>query len=450
MATEDEDPTLEQFDEMIRVGADAASVPARVAADPQERRRRRRRTAVVSAVAAVVLLAPPAGYAGWALTAPLPAPVGAVSSLNGPSTPAAVDLGLSADGAAAISIAGADDYLGPDAAGVRILNGDDEPRPIASISKLITALVVLDAHPVGASGGPTLTFGRADHALYDEYYVRDATIAEMPVGTSMSLRDALATMLVPSASNYAEAIARWAFGSVEGYRRAAQAWLSAQGLERTTVVEPTGLDPRNTSTPSDLIALGRIAEAEPTVAELAATRSLTLPGPGALVNTNHLLGQGGITGLKTGTLDESGSNLLFSAKVDVAIGRSLDVVGVVLGAESARSIDASVLGMIDRLSGGFHTTSLARAGQRIGGYETAWGSAIDVVLAEGASIQTWSDTPIEVAMDVGEPQTWTDGEVVGRVTWTAGPESVSVPIELRGDLGEPTGWWRLTHPGEIG
>lgn len=415
------------------------------------RRRRRRNGWIAAGITTAIVLGAPGGYAAWALTAPLRPAAGEVSIPPAPVPPTPVDIGFTADGSAALSVAGAEAYLGSAAAGVWMVEGGDDPRPIASITKVITALVVLDAYPIAdGDRGPTLTFDGDDHALYDAYFVRDATIAPMPIGSSLSLRDALATMLIPSASNYAEAIAVWAFGSVSSFRAAADRWLTANGLERTSVVEPTGLDPRNTSTPSDLIALGRIAAAHPTVAAIAATPSLNLPGPGAMANTNSLLGQSGITGLKTGTLDDSGANLLYTATVDVGLPEPLSVVGVALGGSSQRGVAASVLGVLQRLADGFHVTAVAQHGQQLGIYTTAWGSSVRVVLAKGASLRTWSDTPIAVTGDVREPRDWTDGEVLGEITWTAGPESVTVPVVLDGDIEPPSEWWRLTHPGEIG
>lgn len=432
----------------------SASAPelSMTADEVSSRRRRRRRNGWIAAgITTAIVVGAPGGYAAWALTAPLKPAAGEVSIPRAPEPPAAVDIGFTADGSAALSVAGAESYLGPEAAGVWIVQGGDDPRPIASITKVITALVVLDAYPIAdGDRGPTLTFDRDDHALYDAYFVRDATIAPMPIGSSLSLRDALATMLIPSASNYAEAIAVWAFGSVSGFRAAADRWLTANGLERTRIVEPSGLDPGNTSTPSDLIALGRIAAADPTVAGIAATPSLSLPGPGSMANTNGLLGQSGITGLKTGTLDDSGANLLYTATLDVGLPEPLSVVGVALGGSSQRGVAASVLGVLQRLTDGFHVTAVAQHGQELGVYTTAWGSTARVVLAKGASLRTWSDTPIAVTGDVREPRDWTDGEVLGEITWTAGPESVTIPVVLDGDIEPPSEWWRLTHPGEIG
>jgi D-alanyl-D-alanine carboxypeptidase (penicillin-binding protein 5/6) len=53
-------------------------------------------------------------------------------------------------------------------------------------------------------------------------------------------------------------------------------------------------------------------------------------------------------------------------------------------------------------------------------------------------------------MDTTTPKTYRDGEVVGSLTWTAGPNTVSVPLEVDGSIVPPTDWWRLTHPAELG
>lgn len=330
--------------------------------------------------------------------------------------------------------------------------GGDDARPIASISKLITALVVLEAKPLKSAtdSGPGITFSKADHALYDKYYVMGATIAAMPTGSTMSERDALETMLVPSASNYAEAIAGWAFGSQSGFVAAAKKWLAANGLTHTTIVEPTGIDPRNTSTPTDLLALARIAAADPTVSAISAMPVLSVPGMEQMPNTNNLLGSYGITGLKTGTLKDSGANLLFTSSIEVGHGTSLDIVGVVLGGYSRDSVAADVADLLTSVTGGFHDVPVGAAGQAVGTYSTPWGESAQMVLGEDASLFTWSDTPIEASMQTTTIATGADGEEVGTVTWTAGVQSVTVPVVLKGSIRPPDQWWRLTHPFELG
>lgn len=447
--TTDQRPPDELADlaDLMREGQDAWS--RSVAVDPAARRRRRRALAITGGVFVAVLLTV-TGYVVWALNAPLEAPVVTSSTpqIAAPATAVALPL----EGASAISVAGGDDYLGPDAGGLWLTSGTGEARPIASITKLITALVILEAHPLAdaVDPGPTIRFDKADHDLYDQYYVRGATIAAMPTGSSMSLHDALATMLIPSASNYADAVSTWAFGSRIAFVSAARDWLARQGLSGTTVVEPTGLDPRNTSTPSDLMAIAKLAAAHPVIASIAATPSLSIPGPGTMFNTNDLLGRAGITGLKTGNLGDGTYALLYTSTLDVGADQPLSVTGVVLGGATRDSVDHSVLVTLGSIRDGFRDVPVATEGREIGSIATSWGSTAQIAIAESASLFTWSDNPITVAVDLDTPRTYADGEVIGKITWSAGPNSVAVDLVVVGDIEPPTDWWRLTHPSEPG
>lgn len=46
--------------------------------------------------------------------------------------------------------------------------------------------------------------------------------------------------------------------------------------------------------------------------------------------------------------------------------------------------------------------------------------------------------------------TYTDGEVIGTVIWTAGSSTATADVHIDGDITPPTEWWRLTHPSELG
>lgn len=419
--------------------------------DPVVRRRRRRRGLIITAVCVVLLLAATGGYVGWALTAPVGAPTMTTQTPQAPTVDAAA-VATPPVGASAISVSGADAYLGESASGIWTSSGTGEPLPIASITKLITALVILEASPLASAEdpGPTITFDKSDHDLYDRYYVMGATIAPMPTGTSMSLRDALAAMLIPSASNYAEALSSRIFGSQSAFLGATRNWLAAHGLTGTTITEPTGISPRNTSTPADLLAIGKLAAANPVIAQIVATPSISLPGAGPLYNTNGLLGTSGITGLKTGSLGEGTYSLLYTATLVVGATDPLAVTGVVLGGPSRESVNASVIATLDSVRAGFHQVPVATSGQEIGTISTPWGDTARLVIGEAASIFTWSDTPITVTMDIETPPTYRDGSVVGSVTWTAGPNTVTARVQIKGSIDSPSEWWRLTHPSELG
>ncbi len=419
--------------------------------DPVRRRRQRRRRTTVALIVAFAITAGSGGYAAYALTAPIGTTTLDAEAPNVDAPPAA-QITLPVDGAYAVSIAGADDYLGPSASGIWAAGGGNGSRPIASISKLITALVVLKAKPLAdtTDPGPMLTFDRADHALYDKYYVLGATIAAMPTGSSMSQRQALEAMLLVSACNYAEAVSTWAFGSQSAFLRATRDWLASNGLTATTIVEPTGIDPRNTSTPTDLIALAKIAMANPVIAQIVGMTTLQVPNIPPALNTNQLLGVEGITGLKTGTLEESGSNLLFSTTMDVGTSQPLSIVGVILGGFTHDSVNLDVRALLRSIREGFQTVTLGEAGQQIGTYSTPWGESAEIVLGESASVLTWSDATITTEFTATPLTTGSDGDQVGTVTWTVGSDTITAPLVLDGTIEPPSAWWRLTHPFDIG
>ncbi|MFJ4039277.1 D-alanyl-D-alanine carboxypeptidase [Microbacterium sp. NPDC090007] len=396
-------------------------------------------------------LAAAGGYVWWASAASLPAPT-VVAQAPGVAPGPAAAVSMPGTGQSVLAVSGGEGFLNTDGNGVLAASGDGSALPMASITKLITALVVLDAHPLDSATdpGPTIAFTEADTDLYDQFYVRGAVISRMPDGLRLSLHDSLATMLLPSSANYAVAVARWGFGSEDAFVRAARSWLSANGLENTRIVDATGIDDRNTSTAGDLLTLGRLAAANPTIAALADTRSVRVDGAGTVTNTNGLLGTLGISGLKTGNLGDGTFNLLFTSTLDVGIGSPLQIVGVRLGGETHDSTDADVVRMLQTLKDGFHDLPVGTVGDEIGEITTAWGSQAALVLSRGATLRTWSDTPVSVVLDTSPPQTYTEGEVVGRLTWTAGERSATSDVKISGAIDEPSLWWRLTHPGELG
>ena len=158
--------------------------------------------------------------------------------------------------------------------------------------------------------------------------------------------------------------------------------------------------------------LARLASANPTVAAIVATRSIDVPGPGYVTNTNDLLGVDGATGLKTGTLSDSGSNLLYTATLDVVLEQSLQVVGVLLGGDTRSSVAGSSSRVLSSLRAGFQQVTPAQTGQVLTTYTTPWGDSVEVALGTVPSLLVWGDTPIEADIDLSTPVDFVDGEEV--------------------------------------
>jgi D-alanyl-D-alanine carboxypeptidase (penicillin-binding protein 5/6) len=419
--------------------------------------RRRAWRAVIAVLLVLALVALAIGGYVWVLLTATPPDATAETTPVAVAAPAPFALTLPAEGAAAVAFTGAETLTGFDGTGAILgASGGDEARPIASITKLVTALVILEEHPLApGESGPTLAFDEADSDLYDEYYVRGATVQPMKEGSSLSEHDVLELMLVASATNYSDVASTWAFGSPGAFRSQTARWLASHGLTGTRILEPTGLDPGNVSTPADLLALGRLALGNPVIAEIVGSPYVQVPGIGSVTNTNTLLGTPGVTGIKTGTLDEAGSCLLFSVTLPVGASAPLSVVGVVLGAPDRYSADQAAQGMLDSISAGFHEVPLVTRGDRVGTYSTPWGESAAIVAGADAGVLTWSDAAVAVELTAPGPlpiSAADEGGQVGSATFTASLSEgapVTVPLILDGGFEGPDAWWRLLHPREM-
>jgi len=333
--------------------------------------------------------------------------------------------------------------------GVLAASGSTDALPMASITKLVTALTVLQAQPLGVDdGGPSVTMTAADVALYDTYRKVNGKVAPVKAGEVYTERELLDLTLIESANNYSSTLARWAFGSEEAFVVAAREWVAAHALPSLTIVDSTGLSDGNRATASDLIELGRLALADPVVAQIVGTDAITLHDVGLVENSNELLGTHGVTGIKTGTLDTFGANLLFSAVYPVG-GSSITVIGVVLGGTDHETLDVAITSLLSTVQAGFHEVDVSDVGEPFATYTTAWGQTADASAGAEATLLTWADTPITVEVSADPVRIEEAGESVGQVVFTSGPQSVTVPLVLSTAITDPGPGWRLTHPGEL-
>ncbi|AWB89206.1 D-alanyl-D-alanine carboxypeptidase [Salinibacterium hongtaonis] len=324
--------------------------------------------------------------------------------------------------------------------------GSTEALPMASLTKVVGALTILDAHPLDlGQSGPDITFTKQDVALYGSYQAAQATVKPVRSGLVLTQYETLQASLIPSAANYATSLAIWAFGSEKAFVEAAGEWLTKNGLAETTVTEPTGLDPRNTSTVADLVELGRLALSHPVVAEIVSTPAVTLPTAGLLENSNKILGSLGIDGIKTGTLPEAGACLLFSSDFVVG-GATITIIGVALGGALHSVQNPQIMELVRTVQAGFTEITLATEGDEFARYGTEWGDTATAVAASTAKTVVWGGTPISFSVEADSVTTAGNASSVGTVTFTVGSQVVKVPLVLEGDLEDPGAAWRLGNP----
>ncbi|MFJ8434879.1 D-alanyl-D-alanine carboxypeptidase family protein [Kitasatospora sp. NPDC094019] len=248
---------------------------------------------------------------------------GGVPVLPAPEAVAALGLPWPQEGQAAVAAAGV---------GVLGVAGAQRPVPIASVTKVMTAYVVLMDHPLrDGEEGPVIT---VDARAAEEAGSVDESTAPVTAGQRLSQRKLLEAMLLPSANNVARLLARWDAGSEEAFVARMNAQAARLGMAGTTYTGASGLEATTVSTAADQVKLAREAMKEPALRATVALRDTVLPGRAApLRNTNRLLDLPGVVGLKTGSTTLAGGNLMWA--LEVADGRDGSerrlVYGVVLG-----------------------------------------------------------------------------------------------------------------------
>ena len=399
---------------------------------------RRRRIAFFGSLAVVLTTV---GYLSATGLAPVPAEAAALSQ-PASLTQAAAQPDWPGFGVSAIGAVGFPGVLGG--------SGDPASVPIASVTKIVTALVVLDAKPLAGEGdpGPDITFTDTDVDIYYKVIAQNGSVAPVVAGMVLSEREVLEAMLLPSANNYALSLAVWAYGSEDAYLAAADSWLAKNGLDDTSVADTSGLSTSSRSSTADLVDIGKLAIDDPALASIVALPSATIPVIGAVKNTNKLLGRFGVDGIKTGTTDAAGACLLFSTDVKVG-SRTVTLVGVILGGTDHSQVNSAVAALITSAKAGFHEVTLTDKGAAYGTYATAWGQGSRAVAAKAASVLVWSDTPISGVATARKLGLGSENDEVGSVEFTVGDKTVSVPLVLDQAVSDPGPAWRFSHPGEL-
>jgi D-alanyl-D-alanine carboxypeptidase (penicillin-binding protein 5/6) len=401
--------------------------------------RRGRRLGLAAAAAALLVSA--GVYVPVTLTADPPAAVVQVDAPD-PVVHVVTPESWPGPGVSAVGAVGFDGVLATN-------DADPVPRPMASITKIVTALVVLEARPLAAGEeGPQVTFTAEDEALRQEILRQDGIVEPAVVGTSLSQRDLIEGALLASANNYAAALGVWAYGSDDAFVEAANAWLAGHGLTGTRVADAMGLSPDTVSTTADLVRIGEMALADPVLGDVVDDRSADVAGVGAVENRNLLAGVPGFRGIKTGTLEQAGKCLLWA--VDTRVGdRDVTVVGATLGAEDHPELARQVLALLPTVTANMHVVPVATEGEAFADLATAWGATAQAVSTEDASVLVWGDTAVVTAVAVEPVGVAAAGARDGTVTVTAGEQTIQVPLALDRAIPGPDGWWRLGNPGEL-
>lgn len=184
--------------------------------------------------------------------------------------------------------------------------------PIASLTKLMTAMVILDSKPNMEE----------NIAIQEEDVdVLKHSKSRVPVGSTLPRKEVLQLALMSSDNRAAASLARTYPGGHPAFVQAVARKIQALGMTQTTIKEPTGLNPENTSTAADLAKMALAASKYPTITDITTDsgEEISLKGRSvAFRNTNRLVGKSGwdILLSKTGFINEAGHCLIMRIKQD--------------------------------------------------------------------------------------------------------------------------------------
>jgi serine-type D-Ala-D-Ala carboxypeptidase (penicillin-binding protein 5/6) len=330
-------------------------------------------------------------------------------------------------------------------------SGSAAAKPIGSVAKVMTAYVILRDHPLrDGEEGPDLRVGAADVADYQRRTLTGQSLVRVVAGETLSERDALEALMLPSANNVALLLAKWDAGSEAAFLDKMNAAAGRLGMTGSRYTDPSGFLPSTESTARDQVTLARAALKLPSFAGLVEQRTATIPVEGEIRNYNDLLGENGVFGIKTGSTTQAGGNLVFAARLTVG-GRTLTVVGAVFnqpGAHTAEQL-AQVDVVVRRLLTAAHRaiqeyTVLGR--DRVGTVTTAWGASTSVRPAGPVKVVGWPGMKVALEVTrVAPGAVVAPGQLVGTVQAKSGASASKVELRAETATEDASLWWRLTR-----
>ncbi|MEU9162555.1 hypothetical protein AB0D29_20050 [Streptomyces sp. NPDC048424] len=334
-------------------------------------------------------------------------------------------------------------------------SGEQKPVPIASVTKSMTAYIILRDHPIkkGEQGAmididkTAETEGKKNDSVNNE-----STLDTVKEGDKISEYDAIAALMIPSANNIARLLARWDSGSQEAFVKKMNDTAKELGMTNTTYTDPSGLDATTVSTAEDQVKLGlKLVEIE-TLLDITKKPNWVDPYGKSWRNWNGLTGPSGALGIKTGTTTKAGGNLLFAAQKKVGNTNQL-IVGAVLGQHKPAIID-TVLAASKQLmvatQKALDGATVVKKGEVVGYVDDGLGGRTPVVATADVQAVGWASLTVDVKLADGGakmPQTAKAGTEVGVLTVGEGASQVKVPVALQSDLAAPGIGSKLTRVG---
>ncbi len=331
--------------------------------------------------------------------------------------------------------------------GLLVQSGPETPVPVASLTKIMTAYLVLRDHPLAPTAkgpGVSLTVNDQNDALADE--LDGATSVPVQSGEVLTERQLLDGLLVHSANNFADVLAAWDAGSAPAFVARMNAAAVALGMSDTHYADASGLNAQSVSTAADQLRLAMVAMTVPTFAAVVSQTSIDLPIAGPIPNYVSSIGSDGIVGVKSGFTQAAMGCLVIAAhrRVD---GRSILVMAAVTGQTGLEPLDTANtadVALVDAAAAALSERPVLAGHVDAATVATPWRSGVPAVTAHSVTLLEWPGddvrmTFVPVSVQVGARA----GTLVGELEVRDGAEHVTVPVRTTAPVTAPSLTWRL-------
>ena len=342
-----------------------------------------------------------------------------------------------AKGSAAVAVQGI---------GIVAHNGGDAAVPLASVTKVMTAYVVLQDRPLKpGEQGPAITFTAQDEALARAKLAQNESAVPVKAGQQLSEYQVLQGLLIPSANNFGDALAKWDAGSVDAFVAKMNATAKQLDLGKTTYADTSGALEASVSTPTDQLVLIQKAMAHPVFADIVQQPEVTLPNIGRFFNVDSELGIDGIIGVKTGSYPTGLANFTFAATTRVG-GREVVIFGAVLGMETLAEVFAASHALIRATAPAITRQNVLTATEEVGRYDPPWGGRVSVLAPTDVELLGWPGMVATTRVDLQALTAPTGADTpAGKITISLGDQQASLDLKTSAAIPEPTRRWRLTR-----
>lgn len=336
-------------------------------------------------------------------------------------------------------------------AGVLVQSAPEHPVPVASLTKIMTAYIVLLDHPIApTASGPSLTMGPIDVAEAAKDEANNDTSVPVQVGERLTERQLLDGLMVHSANNFADTLARWDAGSIPAFVAKMNAEAAVLKMTGTHYVDADGVSAGSVSTAADQLRLAAKAMEIPTFAAVVDQATITEPLAGLLANYVQGVGTDGVIGVKSGFTQAAMGCVVLAAhrRVD---GHRVLVLAAVTGQAGYNALGRAqsvALRLIDQAAGALRVRTVVRSGEVVATLHTRWGGrapASAVVAPEQIALLEWPGATVLQRIvprrRLGVPLA--PGTPVASLVVREGTEQVVEQLRSRSRVPRPSAAWRL-------